>query len=66
MGALPKKKVSRARRGNRRAHIHLAVPTLMSCPQCQARKRTHHVCANCGTYNGNQVLTIKEKRREAQ
>ena len=66
MGALPKKKVSRARRGNRRAHIRLAVPTLMDCPQCQTRKMTHHVCPNCGTYNGHQVLTIDEKRREAQ
>jgi large subunit ribosomal protein L32 len=66
MGALPKKKVSRARRGNRRAHQHLAVPTLMDCPQCGARKVTHHVCATCGTYNGNQILTIKEKRREAE
>jgi large subunit ribosomal protein L32 len=66
MGALPKKKVSRARRGGRRAHIHLTVPTLMTCPQCQARKVTHHVCPNCGTYNGNQVLTIKEKPRQAQ
>ena len=66
MGALPKKKVSRARRGNRRAHIRLAVPPLMTCPQCQARKVTHEVCHTCGTYNGHQVLTIKEKRREAQ
>ncbi len=66
MGALPKKKLSRARRGNRRAHIRLAVPTLMDCPQCGSRKMTHHVCPTCGTYNGNQVLTIKEKRREAE
>ncbi len=66
MGGLPKKKVSRARRGGRRAHQHLTVPTLMTCPQCQARKMTHHVCPNCGTYNGRQVLTIKDKTREAQ
>jgi large subunit ribosomal protein L32 len=38
----------------------------MDCPQCGARKVTHHVCATCGTYNGNQILTIKEKRREAE
>jgi large subunit ribosomal protein L32 len=66
MGALPKKKVSRARRGNRRTHLRLTPPTLMNCPQCQARKMTHHVCPTCGTYNGNQVLTIKENRREAE
>ena len=66
MGALPKKKISGARRGNRRSHDHIQTPTLMTCPQCQARKVTHRVCPTCGTYNGNQVLTIKDKRREAQ
>ena len=66
MGALPKKKVSRARRGNRRAHLALTLPTLMNCPQCGARKRTHYVCPTCGTYNGHQILTIREKRREAE
>ena len=66
MGALPKKKVSRARRGNRRAHLALTLPTLMNCPQCGSRKLTHYVCPNCGTYNGHQILTIREKRREAE
>ena len=66
MGALPKKKVSRARRGNRRAHLALTLPTLMTCPQCSSRKLTHHVCPTCGTYNGHQILTIREKRREAE
>jgi large subunit ribosomal protein L32 len=66
MGALPKKKVSRARRGHRRAHLALTLPTLMNCPQCGARKMTHYVCPTCGTYNGNQILTIREKRREAE
>ena len=66
MGALPKKKISRARRGNRRAHLALTLPTLMNCPQCGSRKLTHHVCPTCGTYNGHQILTIREKRREAE
>ena len=66
MGALPKKKVSRARRGNRRAHLALTLPTLMNCPQCGSRKLTHHVCPTCGTYNGHQILTIREKQRQAE
>jgi large subunit ribosomal protein L32 len=36
MGGLPKKKVSRRRRGNRRAHDHIKVPPLSECPQCKA------------------------------
>jgi large subunit ribosomal protein L32 len=66
MGALPKKKVSRMHRGHRRAHQGLTLPTLMDCPQCGQKKLTHHVCPTCGTYNGNQVITIRERRREAE
>jgi len=29
-----------------------------ACPQCQAPKRPHHVCANCGTYKGRQVIAF--------
>jgi large subunit ribosomal protein L32 len=63
MGALPKKKVSAMRRGNRRAHIKLTLPPMMNCPECQARKVTHRVCLNCGMYNGRQVVDIRERRR---
>jgi len=66
MGALPKKKVSRMNRGHRRAALALTLPTLMDCPQCGQKKLTHHVCPSCGTYNGNQILTIKEKRAQAE
>jgi large subunit ribosomal protein L32 len=66
MGALPKKKVSRMNRGHRRAHQGIPLPQLMDCPQCGARKMTHYVCPTCGTYNGHQILTIREKRRPAE
>lgn len=66
MGALPKKKVSRRQRAQRRMHLALKLPTLMNCPQCGQRKVTHHVCPTCGTYNGNQVIAIRERRREAE
>ncbi|MFN8522782.1 MAG: 50S ribosomal protein L32 [Chloroflexota bacterium] len=66
MGALPKKKVSRARRGNRRSHQSLTLPTLMTCPDCRAPKVTHRVCPSCGMYNGSQAITIKERRPQAE
>ena len=66
MVGLAKKKVSSSRRGQRRSHDRIELPPLMNCPQCRKRKPTHQVCPNCGTYNGNQVLTIKEKPRQAQ
>jgi large subunit ribosomal protein L32 len=65
MVALPKKKISSARRGQRRSHDRLRLPQLGLCPQCRHPKPTHQVCPNCGTYNGLDVLRLdaKSKRR---
>lgn len=60
--ALPKRKVSRVRRDRRRAHyLRINMPEMIYCPQCQHPKRAHHVCLNCGSYKGRQVITIKDK-----
>jgi large subunit ribosomal protein L32 len=64
MVALPKKKISSSRRGQRRSHDHLVLPQLMNCPQCKARKPTHIVCPNCGTYNGIDVLRLDAKAKQ--
>lgn len=58
MGAVPKTKVSRHRRGNRRQHKRLDAPTLVPCAQCGKLMRAHYVCKNCGTYRRRQVLDI--------
>ncbi len=58
MGAAPKTKVSRHRRGNRRQHQRLDAPTLVTCQQCGDLMRAHRVCKSCGTYRGRQVIEI--------
>lgn len=63
MGALPKKKISQSRRGQRRSHDHITPVPLTACSQCGEQKPTHRVCPTCGTYNGNQVLRIKTKTK---
>lgn len=59
MGALPKRKISKQRKGNRRSHDALTAPTLVVCQECKHRKLAHHVCENCGTYGGVQVKQVK-------
>lgn len=49
---VPKRKPSRARRGNRRSHDSLNMPCLSVCPQCTEPKLPHRVCPQCGTYKG--------------
>ncbi len=60
MGAVPKHKVSRHQRGNRRRHQRLEAPTLVVCPNCGDWMRAHHTCKTCGTYKGRQVIQKKD------
>jgi len=59
VGALPKKKVSRRRRDNRRSHHALTPPNLISCPNCRRLIVAYQACPNCGQYRGRQVLRVK-------
>lgn len=63
--ALPKRKVSHARQGDRRSHLALRVPTLVECSHCHAPKRSHHVCPTCGYYGGRLAVEPKKKGGEA-
>ncbi len=58
--ANPKHKISKTRRDKRRTHKKLTAPNVVLCPQCQEPRLSHHVCLSCGTYNGREVIAIKE------
>ena len=58
--AVPKGKVSKARRDKRRsANSKLTAPSLVACPKCGALHLPHRMCQECGTYNGRQVKVIQ-------
>lgn len=59
--AVPKGKVSKARRNSRRANWKLSIPGIVECPQCHKMKLSHRVCKNCGYYDGKKVLEVGEK-----
>lgn len=58
--AVPKNKVSKARRDKRRANWKLTAPNLVECPQCHALKMPHRVCPNCGQYKGKEVIKVED------
>ena len=60
MGPLPKRKISRRRKRNRRSHDTLSLKHLVRCDNCKAYKPAHQVCAACGTYNGQTVFEIED------
>ncbi len=58
--AVPKKKVSKARRDKRRSSTwKLEQPNLSKCPKCGEYNLSHRVCSNCGTYRG-EVIVAKD------
>lgn len=53
--AVPKSKISRSRRGQRRSHDSLSAAATNECPNCGEIKRPHHVCGSCGYYKDREV-----------
>ncbi|HUV43025.1 MAG TPA: 50S ribosomal protein L32 [Patescibacteria group bacterium] len=62
MGALPKRRISTARKGKRRAAIKLKRSQLINCPNCSQPKKPHQVCPACGYYKGKEVVKPKVKK----
>ena len=58
--AVPKNKVSKARRDKRRANWKLSAPNLVECPQCHELKMPHRVCPSCGLYKGKEVVKVED------
>lgn len=69
--AVPKRKVSKSRRDLRRSSVwKLDAPALVECPNCHELTAPHKVCANCGYYDGKEVLKdgklAKEPAKKAE
>lgn len=59
MGALPKRKLSKKRKRERRANDFLTKVSTTICPDCNQTKRTHFACPNCGRYKDKQIVSVK-------
>jgi len=59
--AVPRKKVSRMKRGNRRSADALRAPTYIEDKDSGERRRPHHIDLKSGKYKGRQVLTPKSE-----
>lgn len=60
--AVPKSKVSKARRDKRRSsHWKLTTPTVATCPKCGAYRLPHRMCKACMTY-GDKVFSKAQEQ----
>ena len=60
MPPLPKRKYAKTRQRLRRQHLIQQRATIVRCTRCSVAHQAHHVCWNCGTYRGRQVLEVEE------
>ena len=61
--AVPKRKVSKARRDRRRtAKERLDVPGMVKCPKCGEFVLSHRVCKSCGSYAGEEIISKDSKK----
>ena len=59
--AVPKRKVSPQRRGNRRAHDRLKAPHVQEDQETGEFKLRHHIDLKTGMYRGRQVIEPKDE-----
>lgn len=53
---------TRSHTKNRRSHHALKEVQLSTCSHCGELHRPHHMCLNCGYYNGRQVLDLETEK----
>lgn len=59
--AVPKKKVSRMKRGNRRSADALSQPAYVEDKDSGELRRPHHIDLKSGKYRGRQILEAKDE-----
>lgn len=59
--AVPKRKTSRMKRGNRRSADALSTPTYVEDKESGELRRPHHIDLKTGKYRGRQVLEAKDE-----
>lgn len=58
--AVPRNRLSNARKNKRRAHHAVAATSLSNCRNCGEAHRPHSVCSSCGYYKGRAVVEMQE------
>ncbi|PIS01409.1 MAG: 50S ribosomal protein L32 [Chlamydiae bacterium CG10_big_fil_rev_8_21_14_0_10_35_9] len=53
--AVPRSRVSNARKNSRRAHHAKKPKNTSNCTNCQKPKLAHRICPHCGHYANRQI-----------
>ncbi len=58
--AVPKRRISKARKRKRRSHHALIATHAVKCSRCQSPVLPHVICEVCGHYRGKPVIAVEE------
>ena len=61
--AVPRNRLSNARKNSKRAHHAKKPKAAAACPRCGTLRIPHVICQSCGTY-GNRVIFASEQQAE--
>ncbi|MDD4211240.1 MAG: 50S ribosomal protein L32 [Clostridia bacterium] len=64
--AVPKGKISKARRNSRKANWKVSTPSIVECPNCHEMKKPHIVCKKCGHYDGKEVVVMNKEEKKTE
>lgn len=59
--AVPRNRLSNARKNSRRAHHAKKAKNLSECSNCGKPRLSHRICPHCGFYAGRAVIHAKEE-----
>lgn len=62
--AVPKKRMTSTRSGNRRSHQSIKIHNLGKCLKCKEPVIPHHVCLVCGSYKNDQVIDFSNRDKK--
>ncbi|HQR40573.1 MAG TPA: 50S ribosomal protein L32 [Blastocatellia bacterium] len=57
----PKRRHSKSRRDQRRAHDAITAPQTVTCKNCGEPHLPHRMCPTCGHYKGKLIKKIEEE-----
>ncbi len=56
--AVAQRRTSKTKKGKRRSHHALKLPTITFCSKCGKSIKPHCVCSYCGYYNGKKIINV--------
>lgn len=59
--AVPRNRLSNARKNSRRAHHAKKPKNTMACDNCSKPRIAHRICPHCGFYAGRAVIHAREE-----